>query len=111
MDHGKCWNLAFIPASLGCWRFLLREAWGELVFVSGFSWGLEAETEPRSSKVRMSSGGGGQLMVHLGRVTKSSSWTSAHALPSLLHAGNEAVGLNPLAAPHCDCLYLRWKLN
>lgn len=53
MDHGECWNPAFPPALLGCWRFLLWEARGELlVFVSGFSWDLEAETEPRSTKVR-----------------------------------------------------------
>ena len=113
MDHGECWNLAFPPALLGCWRFLLREARGELlIFVSGFSWSLEAETEPRSTKVRERRGGGGKLMVHLSRVPKGSSWTSASTLPLPLYAENEAVGLYPLAAPHCDCpCYLRWKLN
>lgn len=53
MDHGEHWNLAFLPALLGCWRFLLWEAQGELlILASGFCWGLEAETEPRNTKVR-----------------------------------------------------------
>lgn len=67
MDHGERWNLAFPPASSGHGRFLLLEAWGELLVFVWLQLGLEAEAEPRGTKVRRSRGDRGQLTGSLGQ--------------------------------------------
>lgn len=51
MDHGECWNLAFPPVLLGCWRFLLLKAWGKLlILVSDFSSGWKQKESPEAHR-------------------------------------------------------------